>query len=97
MEKVSKKVLIGLEIVEWTQSTAHLLRSADVFNDDISSEGNDNEQSANAYLWKNVAVYFKVIYQHLPTVNEETPEDIRYNKSTPVKIGLKNNSTSRTV
>ena len=73
----------GLEIVEWTSSTIRLLRCEDVFYDDVSSEGNDNEQSANAYLWKNVAVYFKVIYQHSPRVNKENPEDIRHNKRYP--------------
>jgi len=40
----------GLEKGEWTSSTAPLLRSEDVFNNDVSNEGNDNEQSANAYV-----------------------------------------------
>ena len=73
----------GLEIVAWTSSTVRLLRSDDVFNDDVSAEGNDNEQKANAYLWKNVAVYFKVISQHSPRVNEKNPEDIRHDKRYP--------------
>jgi hypothetical protein len=67
-----------------------------VFNDNVSSEGNDNEQSANSCLWKNVAVYFKVTYQHSPRVNEENPED-DITKGTPIKIGQKNNRTSRKV
>jgi hypothetical protein len=40
----------ALAIVEWMPSTAHLLRSEDVLNGDVSSEGNDNEQSENSYL-----------------------------------------------
>ena len=79
---------------EWTSSTARLLKRENVFNDDVSSEGNYNEQSANSYFWKNVAVYFKVTYQHSPRVDEENPEDY-ITKGTPIKIGQKNNRTSR--
>ena len=92
----SDQFQFALPVVERTSSPARLQRSEDVCNDDVSNEGNDNEQSANSYLWKKVAVYFKITYEHSPTGNEEPPED-DITKGTPIKIGQKNNRTSRKV
>jgi hypothetical protein len=69
--------------VDVINRSSRLLRSEDVSNDNASSEGKNNKQEGNAYLWRNVAVYYKVKCQNLLRINEETPEDIGHDKRYP--------------